>query len=298
VSGVRSGWVPGILTTDLPEIVLEPRDITRLQLVSRTFVNVGRDGMFWRSRCYLESSFLESVNRRRKSRSNSILLASLNGDDNGDITESSLRQAASLYRSDSSASIDGNGDYAYRMDYTSDAGDMDASMNAREAEEAKQRERVRMMANWDPSYPSERVCWYNEYVHRHAPVAISWFQLPLVHTNSAREPVEARGVAIYRPDNPHAADYSVDTILAVSPLDDGGVCIWDVAGTRGRRGAIVARSKPGILFIDGPAADNTRRSRRIDSGVVECVSVDSQCHRAYFAVQSRELTTSRVSHRR
>lgn len=173
------------------------------------------------------------------------------------------------------------------VDHGGDAPDQDPS---RLSADLRVRERVRIMANWDPSYPSERVSWYNEYIQRYAPTSVSWLQNPHVYTSetSEIELVEARGVALYRPDDPNERCGGVETVLAVSPLDDGGVCIWDITGAKGRKGAIVSRSKPGILFIDGPGQDNTRRSKRVDSGVTECVSVDSQHHRAFFAVQSRE----------
>lgn len=165
---------------------------------------------------------------------------------------------------------------------------------------SSKKEQMRIMANWDPCFPTERVSWYEEYIQRHAPVAINW--LPLPHAHGAKsEYVEARGVALYRPDNPrmeqgfegNTRPASDETLLAVSPLDDGSVCIWDVNGTRGRKGAILAKSAPGLLLINGPGADNSKRSQRVDSGVTECVSVDSSLHRAFFAVQNR-TSSSRV----
>ena len=163
---------------------------------------------------------------------------------------------------------------------------------------------MRIMANWDPCFPTERVSWYEEYIQRHAPVAINW--LPLPHARGAKtEYVEARGVALYRPDDSRIGqDFEVgarpasdETLLAVSPLDDGSVCIWDVNGTRGRKGAILATSAPGLLLINGPGADNSKRSQRVDSGVTECVSVDSSLHRAFFAVQNHiiEVDLQRLS---
>ncbi|KAJ4164377.1 hypothetical protein LMH87_006053 [Akanthomyces muscarius] len=95
--------------------------------------------------------------------------------------------------------------------------------------------------------------------------------------------VEARGVALY---NPYDGRDGNGTMLAVSPLDDGSVCLWDIQGTRGKQGSIVGRSKPDILFIDGPGGQNQRRSKRIDTGVTECVSVNHQNNKAFFAVQS------------
>lgn len=144
-------------------------------------------------------------------------------------------------------------------------------------------ERVRIRANWDPCYPEEKVSWYEEYIHRHAPPVVNWFE-PARRRDitSTWVPVDAKGVALYRPGN------STQDLLAISPLDDGGICIWDVNGTRGKKGAIFAKSKPGLLYVDGPQGDNNRASKRIDSGVTECVSVDNQRHRAFFAVQSRK----------
>ncbi|KAK3987047.1 hypothetical protein QBC44DRAFT_246778 [Cladorrhinum sp. PSN332] len=158
------------------------------------------------------------------------------------------------------------------------------------------------MANWDPIFPGEKVSWYNEYIQRHGPAQINWLQLPyqIGHSGddqdsgngkSSADFVEARGLALYYPDAPAEAEGSPGAkgrVLAVCPLDDGGVCLWDVGGGSfgKKKGAIVARSKPGILFIDGPRADNSRRSKRVDSGVTECVSVDSWRHIAFFAVQS------------
>jgi hypothetical protein len=87
---------------------------------------------------------------------------------------------------------------------------------------------------------------------------------------------------------PYDGNDGLGTMLAVSPLDDGSICLWDVKGTRNKAGSILATSKSDILFIDGPGSQNTRRSKRVDTGVTECVSVDNHRHRAYFAVQSRE----------
>ncbi|RKU48467.1 hypothetical protein DL546_003141 [Coniochaeta pulveracea] len=149
---------------------------------------------------------------------------------------------------------------------------------------SRQSERARFFANWDPTYPGEEVCWYGEYIHRTAPTVVSWFEQP--YHEAGKSHIEARGAALYRPDAPTNDTGQTETLLAIAPLDDGSICIWDVNGTRVGKGSILAKSKPGILFIDGPAADNSRASKRVDSGVTECVSVDNQRHRAFFAVQS------------
>ncbi|AEO53307.1 hypothetical protein MYCTH_2294446 [Thermothelomyces thermophilus ATCC 42464] len=256
---------------------LEPAEITNLQLVSRGFYNLARDNSFWRARCLEESTFLENLDRRRR-------LFGPTGD----------RESPPRFLSGSGS----NG--------SPDAGAALANNDAKptttsfvwKGGETRERERVRIMANWDPCFPSERVSWYDEYVQRHGPIAINWMQYAYEEGRDPSSPasvadmVEARGVALYYPDGEAG-----EAVLAVSPLDDGSVAMWDVGGTMGKRGALVARSRRGILFVDGPEADNRKRSKRIDSGVTECVSVDSRLHRAFFAVQSRliEVDLRRLS---
>ncbi|KAK5663611.1 hypothetical protein OQA88_4042 [Cercophora sp. LCS_1] len=226
---------------------LEPEDTVKLQLVSRALKNLAVDNNLWRARCFSDSTFVEAVDRRR------LLFGS------------GTPLASARHPSDK----DGSAPSPVAL-----------SMGA------KERDRIRLMANWDPSFPAERVTWYDEYIQRHGPICVNWFQLPRPEGHSGLEFVEARGVALYRPDNPQE-DKDCETLLAVSPLDDGSVCLWDVNGVKsGKRGSLVAKSRPGILFIDGPDADNNRRSKRVDSGVTECVAVDSEHDRAFFAVQS------------
>lgn len=155
-----------------------------------------------------------------------------------------------------------------------------------ELAQSRRNERVRMVANWDPSYPGENVNWYDEYIQRAAPISVNWLQQPMLRDGFESTYIEVRGVALYRPDNQGPSPQGLEIIFTVSPLDDGSVCLWDVTGAKGRKGAVYAKSRPGILYIDGPGAHNSSRSKRIDSGVTECVSVDSKLHLAFFAVQS------------
>ncbi|KAL2018403.1 hypothetical protein VTK56DRAFT_881 [Thermocarpiscus australiensis] len=295
---------------------LDPPQITNLQLVSRGFRNLARDDGFWRLRCLQESAFLEALNRRRRfsrlaterdarQAAQVLLRGSAGGSSNGGSSsngENSIGAGAGaalpLDGSEDGGGGGGGGDDDDMYDWPGSAAVASTLGLVASGAESRERERVRIMANWDPCFPSERVSWYDEYIQRHGPVAVNWLQFAY-DRDMDREPVsspedfvEARGVALYYPDGG-----SDETILAVSPLDDGSVCLWDVGGTRGRRGAIVARSKPGILFVDGPGADNRSRSKRVDSGVTECVSVDSWHHRAFFAVQSHliEVDLQRLS---
>lgn len=146
------------------------------------------------------------------------------------------------------------------------------------------------MANWDPAFPGEAVSWYDEYIQRNGPTSVNWLQTPRLQDGNLKTPIEARGMALYTPGS---RGDTLGTMLAVSPLDDGSVCLWDVNGSLGRRGGIVSKSSPEILFINGPGSENTKRSKKIDTGVTECVSVDNFNNRAFFAVQSRKLTTSK-----
>lgn len=184
---------------------------------------------------------------------------------------------------------DGTGTQGHTYNQENQDGEDSRMTDESQDTESRKRERIRIMANWDPTYPGEKISWYDEWIQRYAPIAVNWYEPShRIHENGTSVPIEARGLALYRPDNPHNDGFARDTVLAISPLDDGGICIWDVNGTRGKMGSIFATSKPGLLFIDGPGADNSRRSKRVDSGVTECVSVDSQRHRAFFAVQSRK----------
>lgn len=154
--------------------------------------------------------------------------------------------------------------------------------------DARTRERKRIMANWDPSYKGENVNWYDEYIQRNAGVAVNWLQQATLKDGAESMHLEARGLALYRPDNPHQDPYKAEAIFAVSALEDGSVCLWDVTGAKGKKGAIYAKSQPGLLLIDGTSAGNNTRSKRIDPSVTEVVSVDSKLHLAFFAVQSRK----------
>jgi len=249
--------------------VLEPPDLASVQLVSRAFRILARDNGLWRQRCLQESSYLKNLNHRRR------LGTSLQPKPNAPIHyEHTI-------------------DITHQWAHSDVSSEKVANLDAGDAITDNDRERARIMANWDPCFPSEPVNWYDEYLLRHGPVVVNWMQLPRAAYLSTGHFAEARGVALYRPDISRLDDFRRETLMAVSPLNDGSVCLWDVNGTKtGKRGSIVAQSRPGILFIDGPDADNKRRSKRIDSGVTESVSVDSLYHRAFFAVQGRKCTSS------
>ena len=132
---------------------------------------------------------------------------------------------------------------------------------------------------------SKQVSWYGEYIARHAPVSLSWLQPPLGEDRlRGRHWGEARGLGCF-------GDFG-ERIIA--PIDDGSVCLWgigrDINASNEHHGRIMARSKAGLLSANGPqraslpqpASDNHKTT---SNGVVECVSVDTERNKAYFAVQ-------------
>jgi hypothetical protein len=243
------------MLTQLLDSVLNPLDIVNLQVVCKRLLELGRDDTLWREQSFLESSFLERIRRRREV----IITEPVHGED------AQLRDLAR-------ALADGNGLGESRL-----AKPRDESVDLK----TLSNERIRIRANWDPVFPGEQVNWYDEYIRRHAPISTSWLQQPRNRESPEREYLEVRGVALYSPpDDP-------ESTLAVAPLDDGSLCLWDVSGTRGRKGAIWQRSKPGILSVDPhPQVGPSRRSKMVSTGVTECISIDNLRKRAYIAVQS------------
>jgi hypothetical protein len=233
--------------------VLDPLDIVRLQHVSRRLLNLGRDDTLWRERCFLESKFLESLSRRQE------LIAA------DPIQEPRFRDLAR-------ALANGNGLGESRLiKPRQEARDLKAMSN----------EKIRIRANWDPSYYNESVNWYDEYIARNAPISTSWMQQPRNRESAEHEHLEARGMAVYNPPGEE------DATLVIAPLDDGSICVWDIAGTRGAQGSIVGRSKSGILSVDKISQPGEgRRSKMVSTGVTECISIDSARKRVYVAVQS------------
>lgn len=213
-----------------------------MQLLSKRLLRISRDNLFWRLRCHEESSFLEGVQRRRSLRFS---------DDDEPLVNAALGAQTA-----------------------------DADVGAQTTRKAAENERIRILANWDPTFQDERVNWYNEYLQRHGSVAVNWFQQPQIRDGDIKGAIEVKGAALYRPLP------GTDALFAVAPLDDGSVTIWDVKGTRQKKGSIISKSKEGLLNLDNLRLSS--RSKMPSIGITECVSVDSSRDRAFFAVQSRK----------
>ena len=172
------------------------------------------------------------------------------------------------------------------------------SSNSNASKEAKPAA-ARATDSWNPAYPDEKVDWYDEYVARHAPLSMSWLEQPSSEQNGLREKLETKGLGL---SEDHGGS------MVVAPLDDGSVCLWNIgrgdAAPNVRDGRIMARSRPGLLSVNGPNGSTLQnminpRAKTISTGVVECVSVDRVRNKAYFAVQSGlnevDLTTLQIS---
>lgn len=148
--------------------------------------------------------------------------------------------------------------------------------NAARQQSASQINAIRL-ANWDPTYPNERSNFYQEYVHRHAPIRLSWFEQMNGNPTEGQESKEATGAGVL---------YDVDGRASklYAPLDDGSIGVWE-AGHRhsldeeSRLGRRLAASRKGTLRREG-----THQLTDRDNGVVESLSIDSHQRRGYFAV--------------
>lgn len=250
---------------DLPDEILlhifrflDPRNVSQLQLVSRKLRKFCLDDELWKRYCFDRSAWYQALSNRRTISQRSLFHSLLAADDS-ETTDQTASQDTSADTSDRCQ------DHGFR------------SLNRAKAQ------RVQDMANWDPVFPSEHVTWLDEYIHREGPASINWLQAPRMAERGAEAIIESHGVALYSPFDGGDGD---GTMLAVSPLEDRSICLWDVKGTRGRRGAILHKSEPDILIIDGPGDQNNRRSKMLDSSIADRISVDNHNHKAYIAVQS------------
>ncbi|KAI1267453.1 hypothetical protein F5Y18DRAFT_415647 [Xylariaceae sp. FL1019] len=228
--------------------LLEARDVANLQLTSRRLSKICRDNTFWRSRCLTRANLHQQV-----------LLH---------------RQGSEWVDEDGIALTNAPGDLHGSNEVHSEAIENISLLSSNK----RKKEYQRIVANWDPTFPGESVSWYREYIHRNAKASTSWFEKPRGAEGSYAETIDVRGLALYAPSKVRGE------LFAVSPLEDGSVCIWDVKGTTKKKGAILSRTSPGFLY-----AGKRRRSgaprRTIDSGIVECVSVNNERQVAFFAME-------------
>ncbi|KAE9968515.1 hypothetical protein EG328_002390 [Venturia inaequalis] len=161
---------------------------------------------------------------------------------------------------------------------------LDLNGSADAARKLVMNEKARALANWDPAYPCEKINYYEEYIHRHAPIAVSWFETLKEGLGEEKEERISTGMGILYED-----DMSIASKL-VAPLDDGSVGIYDLRNKESR-GRLFARSSHFSLTGHDRQLDdeqNLSRSKALmtETGAVECVSIDSGSQRGYFGVMN------------
>ena len=233
---------------------LKPREAVALQYVSRQFLSLARDNNVWKQLCF-EHSHTERQRRRRN-----LLLY----DDPDPPLAELLRAADAIVNAFPTAA--------------QDPGTLSAELQFYRNTSKK----TTLLANWDPTYPGESVNFYNDFIQRHAPHSISWFQNARHGHRDDDLHHEATGAGILF-DGAGMAD------KLVASLEDGSISIWDASGPR--RGGIIARSSIGLLPDKGSDLDYDTRLQQskaamTETGAVEGVSIDSRQKKGYFAVQN------------
>ncbi|KAI5308501.1 hypothetical protein KEM55_005542, partial [Ascosphaera atra] len=232
---------------------LTPREQARIQRVSKAFKAICRDNLLWKTHCY--EVLPQDVFLRS--------VSSLSGSQQSSRTRTSALHASTSFSAPSDTQ----------------AGSISSTANFSPSKS------IRYLASqWDPSYEAEDVDWYSEYVARNAPISMHWLQTP--SSGPGREGVPVKGLALMKDTSYDARD------MAVLPLEDGTVCIWDLNRAtrktqRYMRGSMLNVSKPGLLF--------SRELKRPDKSILktpvndfvnagDLVSVNSKDRKAYIAV--------------
>lgn len=233
-------------------------DIVAVQSVSRRYLDLARDDALWKIECF-DRSQAEALRRRQQLRNAQ------------DARMAELRNAVSA--------LPGADLTAWEVSQLRGSSQPRAASDP--AAEARI-QRQRALANWEPGYPNERLDYYEEFVHRHAPTRMDYLPLPKAPGLDKEAQTTATGVGLL-----NSTDGSQ---RVVAPLDDGSICIWDITrrGTKmaGGGGGLIAQSRRGLL--SGQPPDGTSESHTImtETGAVECVAIDSHAQKGYFAVQS------------
>jgi hypothetical protein len=235
---------------------LEPSELVNLQHVSRQLLNLSRDNNLWRTLC-----FSHSIAERRRRR--------LEAASDIDPRLAELINAANNISNAFDTVIH----------------DPLAPTAEAQVERNKEKRWEALRTNWDPSYPEEKVNWYQDFIQRHGPQKIGWFQ-DAGSGGKDEDDIrrEATGAGIL---------FDSDGLAhrLVAPLDDGSLSIWDASATSEKKGRILAKTSIGLLSNQGSDLDyDTRRSQShtimTETGAVECVSIDSTLRKGFFAAMN------------
>ncbi|KAF2017553.1 hypothetical protein BU24DRAFT_407574 [Aaosphaeria arxii CBS 175.79] len=235
--------------------LLEPSELVNVQFVSHRFLRLSRDSNLWKRICHEHST-----SERRRKRLQIF-------PDHADPAIVELLRAVDTY----------GGSWTNERDPLVSSEELQLHRN-------QGKKKAALLAMWDPSYSDEKVDWYQDFIQRHAPHKISWFQSARHGHHDDGLHHEATGAGILYDDG-GLAD------MLIAPLEDGSISVWDASGSSKKRGGIIARSAVGLLPGKGPDLDFDTRIRQsqaimTETGAVECVSIDSRQKKGFFAVQN------------
>jgi hypothetical protein len=247
---------PAIYTPLTATPDLEPSELVNLQHVSRQFLGLSRDNNLWKTLC-----FSHSVAERRRHRLESA-------------SDIDPRLAELIHA-------------ANHISNTFDTSIHDPHAPSAEVQQERNKEKrwEALRTNWDPSYPEEKINWYQDFIQRHAPQKIGWFQ-DAGNEGKDEDEIrrEATGAGIL-----FNSDGLADKLIA--PMEDGSISIWDASTRSDRQGKVYMKTNIGLLSNRGSDLDyDTRLSQSqaimTETGAVECVSIDSTLKKGFFAVQN------------
>lgn len=217
--------------------------MVRCQYLSRRFLDLCRDDNIWKLECF-DASRAESRRRRQRV----------------DPTNTQLHTLRSAFNELSGQPVQTSG--------------QDSASELALAAQTR-----RAFANWDPSCGCETVNFYDEYIHRHAPINVGWLSIP------GDESLEATGLGLLQ-------DSDGNPQHVAASLDDGSICIWDVrpryTDSDQPQGRIMGKSSPGLLLGGSHMSPSREEVKAImtETGAVESVSIDNDRGRGYFAQNS------------
>ena len=224
----------------------------KTQLVSHRFLRLTRDNNLWKNIC-----FDRSFNERRRLRQLDL------GSTNSRYTALTRALERAMRRNAN----------AHNPKTSND--DTQGYLKAAQ-------ERKKAFANWDPSYPDEKINYYEEYVQRHASISMSWFETVKDGIGEEKNVKEVTGMSMYYADDGERAE------KLFGALDDGSIGVWQVSDSNDVTvpGRLVGRSLSGVLCQ--PLSQPIEQAKAImtETGAVECVSIDNNTQRGYFAVQT------------
>lgn len=229
----------------LTSTVLSASEVIAFSVTSRHFQFLTKDRHSWRQRCYDESKLAaqkrrETLNTSRSAREAEFIQAV------NDLVRPSL-------------SVHGSTE----------------ATNGHDSSVASAKSTRSRMVSWDPRYPTEKIDFYQEYVHRHAPIRLSWFEGVDGRERDSQRPVEAIGAGLLYDANGRASKL-------YAPLEDGSIHVWEARfpaeGTpnQAATGRQVASSPGKTLY-------SANFSISVDGAGADTISIDQHRRRGYFA---------------